>query len=112
LGLTLLALFSTVVLFELVKSPNTWLVRALDWGPLALVGRLSYAMYLIHFQAIDLGRILLYGKMRSPTTLNFVLMCGLFIVLTLATAALLHVLIELPFLRLKARFASARTPSA
>jgi peptidoglycan/LPS O-acetylase OafA/YrhL len=104
-GLTLLALVSTTLLVELIKAPQSWLVRALEWSPIAWVGRLSYAMYLVHFQAIDLGRQLVFTQPRAPTLTSFVLIQGLFVLLSVAGAVVLHILIERPFLRLKDRFA-------
>jgi peptidoglycan/LPS O-acetylase OafA/YrhL len=109
-GLTLLALIATVVLVELVQVPRSLLVRILDWAPIAWVGRLSYAMYLVHFQAIDLGRALLFQKPRAPTLLNFVLTQTVFVLLSIACAAVLHILVERPFLRLKDKFGTRRMP--
>lgn len=104
IGLTLLALVSTVLLVELIKVPDSWLARALEWAPIAWVGRLSYAMYLIHFQAIDLGRQLVFSTPRAPTLTNFLLVQAVFVLLSVAGAAVLHILVERPFLRLKDRF--------
>jgi peptidoglycan/LPS O-acetylase OafA/YrhL len=72
---------------------------------MAWVGRLSYAMYLVHFQAIDLGRQLVFTQPRAPTLTSFVLIQGLFVLLSVAGAVVLHILVERPFLRLKDRFA-------
>jgi peptidoglycan/LPS O-acetylase OafA/YrhL len=110
LGLTLLAVFSTALLIELAKAPGSRLARILEWTPLRIGGQLSYAMYLIHFPAIDLGRMVFFSKARAPTLGNFLLAYGLFVFLTVAAAALLHILVERPFLRLKERFAPARAP--
>jgi peptidoglycan/LPS O-acetylase OafA/YrhL len=104
IGLTLLALVSTVLLVELIKAPDSWLARALEWAPIAWIGRLSYAMYLIHFQAIDLGRQLVFSTPRAPTLTNFLLVQAVFVLLSVAGAAVLHILVERPFLRLKDRF--------
>jgi peptidoglycan/LPS O-acetylase OafA/YrhL len=104
IGLTLLALVSTVLLVELIKVPDSGLARALEWAPIAWVGRLSYAMYLIHFQAIDLGRQLVFSTPRAPTLTNFLLVQAVFVLLSVAGAAVLHILVERPFLRLKDRF--------
>lgn len=112
LGLSLLAVFSTALLIELVKAPDSLLARALEWAPLRVGGQLSYAMYLIHFPAIDLGRMVFFSKPRAPTLTNLLLSYGLFVFLTVAAAALLHILVERPFLRLKERFSPARAPRA
>jgi peptidoglycan/LPS O-acetylase OafA/YrhL len=112
LGLTLLAVFSTGLLVELVKAPTSGLARALDWAPLQVIGRLSYAMYLIHFPAIDLGRLIFFNKRRAPTLGNLLLSYGLFVFLTITAAAVLHFLVERPFLRLKDRFTGAPGRSA
>jgi peptidoglycan/LPS O-acetylase OafA/YrhL len=110
LGLTLLAVAATGLLIDLVKAPDSRLARVLEWPPLRVVGQLSYAMYLVHFPAIDLGRMLLSAKPRAPTLANLLLAWVLFAFLTVAAAAMLHVLVERPFLRFKERL-SARRPA-
>jgi len=106
LGLSLFAIWTTLLLLELVAAPQSWLVRVLEFRPLAVVGRLSYGMYLIHFQAIDLGSLLFFSSPRGPSVANLLLGYFLFVIIAVAAATVLHVTIERPFLCLKARLIS------
>lgn len=104
LGFSLLAIVSTLFLLELAASPTGRLVRALEWRPLVVVGRASYAMYLLHFPMIDLGRTLFFAVPRPPTIANLLLSSAVFVVLTFAAGWALHRAVERPFLALKERF--------
>jgi peptidoglycan/LPS O-acetylase OafA/YrhL len=103
LGLTLLAVFSTGLLIELVKAPTSKFAGALEWRPLVVLGQLSYGMYLVHSQAIDVGRTIFYATPRQPTLANLLLSYAFFVLLSASAAKILHSLIERPFLRLKER---------
>jgi peptidoglycan/LPS O-acetylase OafA/YrhL len=102
-GLTLIALGSTLLLVELGAAPWSPLCRALEARPLVVLGRLSYAMYLIHWPMLDLARALFSTTPRAPTATNFFLFSALAVALAAAAAGLLHVAIERPFLALKDR---------
>ncbi len=104
LGLTLLAVFSTGALIDLVRAPTSFAARVLEWKPLQFVGRMSYAMYLIHFQAINLGRMVFFSQPRAPSLASFLVAYGLFVLLTVMAATVLHFVVEKPFLRLRDRF--------
>ena len=45
---TVLALASAVLIVGVVLAPTTWFARLLSWGPLVLVGKWSYSLYLWH----------------------------------------------------------------
>lgn len=102
-GLTLLAVFSTLLLGELVGSPASPLVRVLELRPIAWLGRLSYAMYLVHFAAIDVGRRVFFSVPREPTLTTLLQAFVLFVGISVAAAAVLHYTVERPFLRLRDR---------
>jgi peptidoglycan/LPS O-acetylase OafA/YrhL len=104
IGLSLLAVWSTLLLVELAVAPQSWLARCLEFRPLAFIGRLSYAMYLIHFQAIDLGGMLFFAVPRDATATNLISAYVVYVAISVAIAYVLHMLIERPFLKLKDRF--------
>ena len=68
--------------------PSTRLARVLSWSPLVVIGRLSYAIYLVHWP-VDV----LVGDALTR------------LVLTAALAAALHYVVERPTRRLRPRFA-------
>jgi peptidoglycan/LPS O-acetylase OafA/YrhL len=102
-GLTLLAVFSTLLVAEVLASPETWLVRALEWRPLRALGVLSYGLYLVHFWAIDLARAALIALGEPPTATAWIIACAVTLATATLLAAALHALVERPFLRLKRR---------
>jgi peptidoglycan/LPS O-acetylase OafA/YrhL len=111
LGFTALALTSAALVVHVRQHQQTRLVRVLESRPLALTGRLSYAMYLIHLPMIDLGRRVFFAVPREATLANFGLALVLFVSLTVAAAGLLHLAVERPFLRLKTVLARAHPRS-
>ena len=72
------------------------------------LGKVSYGMYLLHFQCIDLGKRLIAGVQFPPTMLNFLGLVLFFVLLVYAAAWLMHQLVEKPFLILKERTLSDR----
>jgi peptidoglycan/LPS O-acetylase OafA/YrhL len=113
LGLSLLAAGTALLLIEMVVDPSARLVRALEWRPLVGLGKLSYAVYLIHLPMMDVGRVLVFARPRTPNLLNFLLAFGVFGSLSVLAAWILHRLIERPALAVKQhlelREAAART---
>jgi peptidoglycan/LPS O-acetylase OafA/YrhL len=98
LGYSAIAVAATALVLEAPRLP------VLAWPPLVAVGRLSYAMYLVHLVAIDLARFVLHPL--QPDTTKLWVTIGLylaFLVPSIALAAIVHVLVEKPFLALKAR---------
>ncbi|HXU71791.1 MAG TPA: acyltransferase [Polyangia bacterium] len=108
LGLTMLSVAATLALVDLALVPSSLGARVLEARPLVAVGRVSYGMYLVHFQVIDVGRRLFFAVPRRPTVWNLVLSCGLYVLLTFGAAWLLYRLVERPFLRLKDRYFEPR----
>lgn len=109
LGLSAVAVASTVALMELRRLPLAPWTRALEARPFKYLGRLSYAMYLIHFPMIDLGRRLYFSVPRSATLGNFLVATCWFTLLSVAAAAVLHHAVERPFLQLKRRLGRTRS---
>jgi peptidoglycan/LPS O-acetylase OafA/YrhL len=112
LGWTLLALGASLLITEIVSAPATWLARSLELRPLRSLGKVSYGMYLLHFQGIDLGLRLIAGVQLPPTLLNFLGLVLFFVLLVYAAAWCLHQLVERPFLALKERTLSDRARKA
>lgn len=104
LGLTLLAVGTTLLLVDLVTAADSGLCRALEWRPLAVIGRLSFAAYLIHMPMMDLGREVFFVDPRAPHLGNLLAAFLLFAALSLLAAAVLHWTVERPFLALKDRY--------
>jgi peptidoglycan/LPS O-acetylase OafA/YrhL len=105
LGLTAIALATTLLLLEIHAEPHGLLTRTLELGPFRTIGRLSYATYLIHFQALDVTRVLLARTPLAAEWPILLLIAGLAASVSLGIAYPLHVLVERPFLALKERVA-------
>ena len=77
------------------------IARALAWRPLAWAGTLTYAGYVVHMYAVTAAfgvtRRVQWGALAEPV--RALLAVGF----TLALAYVTHIVIERPFLRLKAR---------
>ena len=108
LGWTLLALGASLLITEIVSAPTTILARMLELRLLRSLGKVSYWMYLLHFQCIDLGMRLIAGTRLPPTLLNFLGLVLFFVLLVYAAAWLLHQLVERQFLIIKERYLSDR----
>jgi peptidoglycan/LPS O-acetylase OafA/YrhL len=102
-GLSALALGGALLVADFARRPEQ-LARRLDAAPLRLVGRLSYAMYLVHIPMIDVAKAVVYRYSRAATLGNLALLIALTTALSVAVAWVLHRLVERPFLKLKARF--------
>jgi peptidoglycan/LPS O-acetylase OafA/YrhL len=98
LGLTALALCCALFVVDIAATPGAPLSRLLDVRLARAVGVRSYAMYLLHFQAIDVGRVVFFAVPRAPTPWTFLGAFVLFAALAFAAAALLHVAVERPFM--------------
>jgi peptidoglycan/LPS O-acetylase OafA/YrhL len=106
LGWTLLALGASLLITEVILAPATFLTRFLELRLLKSIGKVSYGMYLLHFQAIDLGRRLILALDFKPSLLNFTGVVVFMASLTFLFAWLLHQLVERPFLWMKERYVS------
>jgi peptidoglycan/LPS O-acetylase OafA/YrhL len=78
-------------------NQEKWMVKVLDWKPIAFLGRISYGVYV--FQ----GLFLLTGPGGTLAIQQF----PINIILTLITAIASYYLLELPVMRLKGRFKPA-----
>jgi peptidoglycan/LPS O-acetylase OafA/YrhL len=79
----------------LVTAPQSTLVHALSWRPLAYLGLISYGLYLYH--------VLILNAVSSHTTLPRHESAPVAIALAVLAASFSYHFIERPFLRLKLR---------
>lgn len=104
-GFTVLAIAVAAFVSNIAATPDSPLVKLLEVAPLRAIGRVSYGMYLLHFQALDVVRAL--APPGIPPIPAFVLFSIAAIVLTWMAAAVLYRLVERPALRLKRHFDGA-----
>lgn len=83
-------------------------VAALDWRPLALLGVVSYSLYVWHAPLI----LELHGARGLMGEGGFALVLAAIVPLCIATAAVSYVVVERPPLRLRRRWAPATPPHA
>lgn len=111
LGLTALATTATLLVLEVAGRPASRGVALLERAPLRAVGKVSYGMYLLHFQVMELAWPLVFwfepASSLAAYLAAFVIVSGL----VYGAAALMYRYVEKPFLSLKdARFAARLTP--
>ena len=105
IGLSVLAIAVAAFVSNIAATPESWLVTVLEIAPLRAIGKVSYGMYLLHFQALDVVHSL--APPGLPQTRAFVLFALCAIALTWVTAAVMYRLVERPALRLKQYFPGA-----
>lgn len=88
------------VIATVVLRPESRIVRALEWQPLAYIGTVSYGVYLLHKLVLHVVNRGLDAVSHNVPELLFVL--GL--IGTVGLAGLSYRCFEAPILRLKARF--------
>ena len=95
---------ATLLLAGIVLHPDSRIVRALEWRPLAFVGTVSYGVYLLHVIVLDATqRVLLRLHIELPGAAFVACTAG-----TIALAALSYRVFERPLLRLKDRWQPTR----
>lgn len=111
-GLSLLAVFfGGVVAAVVLAPPASTLSRFFSWRPLTVLGKYSYALYVIHFPVIQLLVRHTTFSREVSSWVGFQL-AGMIAIATVASAITLVLtllswkLLETPFLSLKSRFTS------
>jgi len=94
-GFTVISSAAALLIVRLIAQPSGAVRRALEWGPLVWVGKLSYGLYLWNFPVCYI-----LSRPGWPRAASVPLQ----ILGTFATASLSFYLIEKPFLRVKNRF--------
>jgi peptidoglycan/LPS O-acetylase OafA/YrhL len=93
-------LATSCIIALVVLRPDSLVVRALEWRPLAYVGTVSYGVYLLHKLVLHVvGRGLGGTALKAPELLFAMVLLG-----TVGLAALSYHYFESRMLRLKARF--------
>jgi peptidoglycan/LPS O-acetylase OafA/YrhL len=108
LALTALAVGGGLLALEVTLAPQGYLARALSLRPLRAVGRVSYGMYLVHFQVIDLLAAGFPSLAGGTLPLSYPLLGLASVAGTFGVAAVLYRFYERRFLRLKDRFTPPR----
>jgi peptidoglycan/LPS O-acetylase OafA/YrhL len=107
--------FITVLALPGFVSGAAWIRRLLTLGPLVYIGKRSYALYLIHPLMIAVVNLWVAAGSRSHKV--EVLHLTLILIVSIAAAAILHLLVEQPMIRLGHRLIHRRvrpstTPTA
>lgn len=101
LGFTIFGLSVAALLVYLMTTPPQIAMRILENRPLVWIGRVSYSLYLWHLFAVVIARAI------GPSSPHAVALLSVAIAMLIAAAT--YYWIELPFLRLKSRFAAGQT---
>ena len=103
---TLIAGMVAVVITRYLVSPSRWGMRILEAGPLVMIGRISYGVYLYHIPVILWGG---FGQENLGWSNGG--NCLVVLVATFGIAGFSHRFIEQPFLRLKRHSREVVEPS-
>jgi len=103
-------LFAALVAATLALPGNRWFAP-LRSRTARFVAETSFCVYLIHVPLLDLARHLGVGRGAANPFVSAALQAALAIPLTFAVAALSRIYLELPFQRLKNRFAPSSSPA-
>jgi peptidoglycan/LPS O-acetylase OafA/YrhL len=109
LGLTALATTASLIVLEVACRPRAWIVRLLETAPLRAVGKVSYGMYLLHFQVMELAWPLVYRLEPASSLAGYLAAFAIVSAAVYGSAALMYRYVERPFLVLKdTRYAAPR----
>jgi peptidoglycan/LPS O-acetylase OafA/YrhL len=98
---------------EVFCRPDSRTVALLEWAPLRAVGKVSYGMYLLHFQVMELAWPLVYWFQPAAAPAAYLAGFAIVAAAVYGAAALMYRCVEKPFLALKdTRYAPAYRPEA
>jgi peptidoglycan/LPS O-acetylase OafA/YrhL len=110
--------FGCALVGAVTARPGGAVDRVLSAAPLRILGKYSYCIYVVHLPIVvslavppGLGHLALFGYAAMDATAAYTVHLAVAVALSLAVAFASWHLIELPFLRLKGRFANP-PPSA
>jgi peptidoglycan/LPS O-acetylase OafA/YrhL len=109
-GLSALAALAAGLASEVTAARQGAVARAFELRPLRALGRVSYGMYLLHFQAIDFAAAQTVALLPQATPGSYALLAAASVLYAYAAAWILFRVYERRFLELKARFTPPRTP--
>jgi peptidoglycan/LPS O-acetylase OafA/YrhL len=107
-GFTLVAALSALVIYQVVHAPSLVSTVVLRARPLVLTGKISYGIYLWHYVVL---RALFPEHGLPGPGLASLPRTALGLLLTVLLAVTSFLVVEQPFLRLKARFSALRSSS-
>lgn len=93
-------LVATGLIGAIVLNPTHWVSRALEWRPVAYVGKISYGIYLLHLLVIYVVRRLASPELLDTPGAVFLLS----LTVTVFLASLSYIYFERPLLQLKDRY--------
>jgi peptidoglycan/LPS O-acetylase OafA/YrhL len=114
LAFSMIAIVLGALVFWVVEHPEASICRTLRWRPLVTIGVLSYGIYVWHMVAGQAVARLLAVVLIEPhleTDWALALAFVLHIALSIGLAAMSHVWVERPFLRLRDRLPEHRARS-
>jgi peptidoglycan/LPS O-acetylase OafA/YrhL len=111
LGLSALAAMAAALATEVTAAPSAALARLLELRPLRGLGRVSYGMYLLHFQAIDVAAAQVVPVFRYASPASYLTLFLLSAAYAYLAAWVMFRFYERPFLARKERFTPARLPA-
>jgi peptidoglycan/LPS O-acetylase OafA/YrhL len=104
--------FGSALIGAVCARPGGAVDRMLSWAPLRTLGKYSYCIYVVHLPIVvslavppGFGHLALFGYVAMDSTAAWLVHAAVTIGLSLAVAFVSWYLLELPFLRLKGRFA-------
>lgn len=103
--LTVQALLLWVIFTAVVTDPRSWLARPLNWRPVAFLGEMSYAFYLVH-------RYFIIWADEHLADVNRWAVAALTFAASLLLAYLIHLAVEKPLKPLRDRLSRSGSANA
>jgi len=104
-GQSVVAVCCALIVADVAASPSSPLVRCLEWEPLRAVGRISYGIYLLHVQMLDVAGWMV-SSFRVVGLTRYGVVAGLGTLFAIASATLMYRQWEMRFLALKGRLSA------
>lgn len=95
---------SAILVLNLALGEDGWLKKQLCTPCFLFIGRISYALYLMHF-----GVLISIEAAKGLTQLDSATDIGLYFLLSFLLAGACYFLVEKPVMKIRRRFSAART---